>query len=158
MKPIKFKINKFKDNRGILFEIFPKKIKLKFNYSILTVSHKNVLRGMHYNRKMDEEKIVVILDGSIFDVIIDLNAGKNFGKIYYHKLYKNDALYIPRGFAHGYSCIGIKNSILYFLNKKYSKENNYGFAWDDDYFNIKWNNRKPILSKKDKNLKNYFKN
>ena len=43
---------------------------------------KKVIRGMHFNKKLDEEKLVVILDGRILDVTINLNKGKNFGKIF----------------------------------------------------------------------------
>ena len=62
IKPNKFVCNQFKDNRGNLVEIVPKKIKKKFLYSILTESKKNVVRGMHFNKKMNEEKLVFILE------------------------------------------------------------------------------------------------
>jgi dTDP-4-dehydrorhamnose 3,5-epimerase len=84
LKPSKFVCNQFKDNRGNLLEIVPKKIKKKFVYSILTESKKNVIRGMHFNKQMDEEKLVFILDGKILDVTINLNKGKNFGTIFYN--------------------------------------------------------------------------
>ena len=51
MKPQKIKGTKYKDNRGFLIEVVPKKIKKKFIYSIITESKKNVLRGMHFNKK-----------------------------------------------------------------------------------------------------------
>ena len=58
------------------------KVKIKFNYSIITESKKNVIRGMHYNKKMNEDKLVYILNGKIFDVTINLNKGKNYGKYF----------------------------------------------------------------------------
>ena len=155
MKQTKFKSLSFKDKRGYLTEITPKKINKKFIYSILTNSNKNVLRGMHYNKKKNEEKLVYILDGEILDVTVDLNKGKNFGKINYTKLKKNDILFIPKGFAHGYKCLGKSNTVLYLLTQKYSSRNNHGFIWNDNKFNIKWKIRNPILSNKDKNLKEY---
>ena len=118
MKPIKFIGKQFKDARGFLTEITPKKIKKKFTYSILTESKKNVIRGMHFNKKMDEEKLVFILKGRMLDVTINLNKGKNFGKIFYYNLKKNDVLFIPKGYAHGYLCLEKQNTILYLLNKK----------------------------------------
>ena len=57
MKQTKFKSLLFKDKRGYLAEITPKKINKKFVYSILTNSNKNVLRGMHYNKKKKRRKI-----------------------------------------------------------------------------------------------------
>ena len=155
MRPIKFISKQFKDARGHLTEITPKKIKKNFIYSILTHSKKNVLRGMHFNRRKNEEKLVFVLKGKMLDVTINLNKGKNFGKIFYYKLKKNDVLFIPKGFAHGYLCLEKQNIILYLLNKKYSNKNNTGFSWNDKNFNIKWGIQNPILSKKDKILKEY---
>ena len=153
MLPKKLKKKIFKDKRGYLLEIIPTKMKKKFIYSILTESKKKVIRGMHFNKKLDEEKLVVILDGRILDVTINLNKGKNFGKIFYFKLKKNDILFIPKGYAHGYLCYGKKNLVLYLLNKKFSKKNNSGFIWNDKKFNIKWNIKKPVLSDKDRTLR-----
>lgn len=155
MRPIKSTCKQYKDIRGHLSEITPKKINKKFSYSILTESKKDVIRGMHFNKVMNEEKLLFILKGKILDVTINLNKGKNFGKIFYFKLKKNDILFIPKGFAHGYLCLGKKNTILYLLNKKYSNKNNTGFCWNDKNFNIKWGIKKPILSMKDKFLKEY---
>jgi dTDP-4-dehydrorhamnose 3,5-epimerase len=155
MTPIKLTSKNFKDARGNLIEVIPEKIKKRFNYCIVTNSKKNVLRGMHYNKNMNEEKLVFILEGKIFDVTINLNKGKNFGKIFYYNLKKNDILLIPKGYAHGYICQGKQNSILYLLNKRYSKRNNAGFIWSDKNFNIKWVIKKPILSIKDRYLKEY---
>ena len=155
MRPIKSTCKQYKDIRGQLSEITPKKINKKFSYSILTESKKDVIRGMHFNKVMNEEKLLVILKGKILDVTINLNKGKNFGKIFYFKLKKNDILFIPKGFAHGYLCLGKKNTVLYLLNKKYSNKNNTGFCWNDKNFNIKWGIKKPILSMKDKILKEY---
>ena len=158
MSPIKFISNQFTDIRGYLIEIVPKKIKKKFNYSILTESKKNVIRGMHFNKKMNEEKLVFILDGRILDITINLNKGKNFGKVFYYNLKRGDILFIPRGFAHGYLCLSKKNSILYLLNKKYSKINSCGFIWNDKNFDINWGIKNPILSNNDRYLKEYKKN
>ena len=156
MKPRKIKGTKYKDNRGFLIEVVPKKIKKKFTYSIITQSKKNVLRGMHFNKKKSEEKLVYILDGKILDITINLNKGKNFGEIFYNRLKKNDILLIPRGLAHGYLCLESKNTILYLLNKKYTPKNNSGFFWKNKKFNIKWGIKKPILSTKDKKLREYI--
>ena len=155
MRPIKSTCKQFKDARGYLSEIIPKKIKKNFSYSILTESKKNVIRGMHFNKRMNEEKLLFVIRGKILDVTINLNKGKNFGKIFYYNLKKNNILFIPKGYAHGYLCLEKQNTILYLLNKKYSNKNNTGFCWNDKNFNIKWRIKKPILSIKDKFLKEY---
>ena len=120
MLPKKLKKKIFKDKRGYLLEIIPTKMQ-KNLFIVFLQSKKKVIRGMHFNKKLDEEKLVVILDGRILDVTINLNKGKNFGKIFYFKLKKNDILFIPKGYAHGYLCYGKKNLVLYLLNKKFSK-------------------------------------
>jgi len=155
MYPIKYKSKLYNDKRGYLREVTPQKLNSKFVYSILTNSKKNVLRGMHFNKTMDEEKLVYILSGKILDVSVNLKNGKNFGKTFYNRLKKGDILFIPKGYAHGYICLDRSNSVLYLLNKKFSKINSHGFIWNDKKFKIKWKAKKPILSKKDKNLKEY---
>ena len=155
MYPIKYKSKLYNDRRGYLREVTPQKINSKFIYSILTNSKKNVLRGMHFSKTMDEEKLVYILNGKILDVSVNLKKGKNFGKTFYNNLKKGDILFIPKGYAHGYVCLDKSNSVLYLLNKKFSKTNSHGFIWNDKKFKIKWKTKKPILSKKDKNLKEY---
>jgi len=156
MKPIKFKIKLYKDNRGYLKEIIPLKLKKKFIYSILTNSKKNVIRGMHYDKRLEEEKLVHVLNGKIVDVTVNLIKGKDFGQIHYNIIKKDELLFIPRGFAHGYLCLGKNNTILYLLTKKFSKKNNAGFLWNDKRFNINWKIKNPILSVKDKNLNRYI--
>lgn len=156
MQPFKIKKKIFYDNRGFLLEVTPDKLKKKiFVYSILTESKKNVLRGMHYNKKYNEEKLILVLKGKIFDVSVNLNKGKNFGRTFYNVLKKNDILFIPKGFAHGYQCLGQKNTVLYLLNKKFIKENNSGFSWNDKNFKIKWKMKNPVLSVKDAKLKEF---
>ena len=156
MRPIKYKSKLFNDTRGYLRELTPEEINSKFIYSILTNSKKNVLRGMHFNKKMDERKLVYVVNGKILDVTINLNKGKNFGKIFYNKLQKGEILFIPQGFAHGCLCLGKSNTVLYMINKKYSAKNNCGFIWNDKKFKIKWNIKNPNLSSKDKKLKEYI--
>ena len=148
----KIKLNKYTDSRGFLLELLPAIYKKKFTYSILTSSKKNVIRGLHYDKDLREEKIICVLKGKILDVCVDLKKGKNYKKIYYNNLKKEDSIFIPKGFAHGYRCISKKNILLYFLSKNYNPKKNMGIKWNDKKLNISWKIRKPILSAKDKNL------
>ena len=149
----------FKDRRGYFKEILrEKEIKNKFPFLVMSYSKKNVIRGMHFNKKMDEEKLVFVLDGKILDVTVSLKKGKNFGKIFYHDLKKGDILFIPKGFAHGYLCLNKKNSVLYLLNKKYSKIARRGFIWNDKNFGINWGIKNPTLSDNDLDLMEYNRN
>ena len=152
MLPKKINLKKYIDNRGTLIELTPKKISKKYVYSIITESKKNVIRGLHYDAQMKEEKLVYLIEGKIFDVTVNLNKGKNFKKKYYKNLKRGDALMIPRGYAHGYKCLGKKNILIYFLTKKYNSKDNKGIKWNDPALSIKWKTKKPIISKKDLSL------
>ena len=66
-----------------------------------------------------------------------------------------NALYIPKGFAHGYKCIGENNVLIYFLSKFYNVNNNKGIYWNDETLKINWKIKNPIVSNKDNNLPNF---
>ena len=151
----KIKLKKYKDSRGFLLELLPTNYKKKFYYSIITSSKKNVIRGLHYDKDLCEEKIIYIIKGRILDVCVDLKKGKNYKKIYYNSLKKGDSIYISRGLAHGYRCIGKENILLYFLSKNFNPKENMGIKWNDKSLNISWGIKNPILSFKDKNLPNF---
>ena len=151
MKPKKIKLNKFDDERGYLLELLPKELKNIFKYSIITSSKKNVIRGLHYDKFLNEKKLIYVLKGEILDVTVNIKKNK---KIYYNKLKKGDALFIPSEFAHGYKCIARENVLLYFLSKDYNPNNQKGIFWKDNKLKIKWNIKTPIISTKDKMLPN----
>ena len=150
MYPKKISLKKFSDNRGYLLELLPKKFKKKFVYFIITKSKKNVLRGLHYDKNLQEEKLIFLLEGKILDVCINLKNKKNVK--YYNILKKGDCLHIPKGFAHGYKCTGKNNILMYFLSKSYNVKNNKGIHWNDKKLKINWKIKKPIISNKDNNL------
>jgi dTDP-4-dehydrorhamnose 3,5-epimerase len=78
MKPEKIKLKKFDDDRGYLLELLPKKFKNLFKYSIITSSKKNVIRGLHYDKWLNEKKLIYILKGEILDVTVDVKKKKKF--------------------------------------------------------------------------------
>ena len=151
MQPKKIKLNKFDDERGYLLELLPKELKNIFKYSIITSSKKNVIRGLHYDKFLNEKKLIYVLKGEILDVTVNIKKNK---KIYYNKLKKGDALFIPSKFAHGYKCMARENVLLYFLSKDYNPKNQKGIFWKDNKLKIKWNINTPIISTKDKMLPN----
>ena len=150
-QPIKFKIKKFYDTRGFLGELHSKKrINLNFNHSIISSSKKNVIRGFHFRTK-PEYKILYIVKGRIKDFCFDLKTKK----INKFLLKENDCLLIPPRYAHGYECLGKENIVIYFLSRPYNPKLQSGIFWKDKDLNIKWSIKKPIISKKDKNLPSY---
>ena len=147
------------DNRGSLRETFNKKrLKKKFVFEYCTTSKKNILRGFHFQTKFKQAKYVNVIKGKILDVVIDLRKkSKTFGKIFKIILSKKNAigLYIPRGFAHAYYSYDDENIIYYKLDNYYKPNFESGIIYNDKKLNIRWPNRKIILSKKDKSLNSF---
>ena len=146
-----------KDYRGSLTEILSrKKIKFNFNRSITVTSKKNVIRGLHFQKKFAQHKINFVLKGIIKDFVVDIRKNsKTFSKIYNFKLTSGEALIIPKGFAHGYSSLAKENIIIYFLSEDWYPNQESGIIWSDKFLNINWGVKKPIISKKDKLLKEF---
>ena len=144
------------DQRGHFREIFKKKffIKKNFLFGCSSFSKKNVLRGLHMQKKFSQGKYVTVLKGKVLDVAVDLRKNsKTFGKHYKIILSSNNgkSIYIPPGFAHGFLGIKKENVIFYFCTNYRSAKNELGLRWNDKKLNINWSIKKPILSKKDKN-------
>ena len=144
------------DKRGNLRETFNNKIlKKKFVFEYCTTSKKNVLRGFHFQYKNKQSKFVNVVKGRILDVVIDLRKNsKTFGKSFKIILSKNNALglFIPRGFAHAYYSFEKENIIYYKLDNYYSPKFESGIVYNDKSINIKWPNKKMLVSEKDKKL------
>ena len=145
----------YRDKRGYFRELFlDKKVKKKFPFDVMSLSKKNVLRGLHMQLKDTQAKYVTVLKGKIFDVCVDLRKNsKTFGK--YFSIYlseeDNNSLLIPKGFAHGF-CALTKDVILHYKCSNYrNKVSETGILWNDSDLKIKWPISKPIISNKDKN-------
>ncbi len=145
-----------KDGRGLLRETHNQRIlKKKFNFEYFTFSKKNVLRGFHFQIKYQQSKYINVLKGKILDCVIDLRkSSKTFGKSFKIILSEKNALglYIPRGFAHAYYSFEKENIIYYKLDNYYRPSLERGIVWNDKDLKIKWPNKKPIVSVKDKKL------
>ena len=152
---------KHEDSRGFLRETFIKKIikwdELVFDYA--TTSKKNVLRGFHFQSKFNQAKYVSVLKGKILDYVIDLRArSKTFGKSFKIELSDKNckSLYIPEGFAHAYYSFSKLNIIYYKLSNYYHPKYENGILWNDKFLKIKWPIKNPIVSIKDRKLKNFL--
>ena len=143
------------DKRGYFREIFKNNFfkNKKFVFGCISKSKKNVLRGFHIQKKFQQDKIVSVIQGKIFDVAVDLRKkSKTFGKYYWIILSEKNStsLFIPAGFAHGFCALENENLVLYGLTNYRSKNNEIGILWNDDSLKIKWPIKKPIISSKDK--------
>ena len=159
-----YKKKTYIDRRGYTRELFKNNlIKKKFPFEILSLSKKNVIRGLHLQIKKPQAKFITVLRGKIFDVVVDCRKkSKTFGKYFSILLAENEnkSLFIPEGFAHGYYSL-TNNSLLHYKMSNYrNKKLEKGILWNDINLNIKWPIKKPIISTKDKNnltFKEYIK-
>ena len=116
-------------------------------------SKKNVVRGLHIQKKFQQDIIVSVIKGKIFDIVVDLRKNsKTYGKYCATTLSDKNStsLLIPSGFAHGFCALENENLVLYGLTNYRSKKNEIGILWNDNVLKIKWPIKKPIISKKDK--------
>ena len=144
----------YKDKRGFFRELFIEKMhKKKFIFDVMSLSKKNVLRGLHIQVKKPQGKYITVLNGKVFDVALDLRKGsKTFGKYFSIILSSknNTSIYIPKGFAHGF-CTLEKNTLMHYKCTNYrDKKSETGILWNDPKIKIKWPIKNPIISKKDK--------
>ena len=149
-----YKKETFKDNRGYFRELYLQKhFNTKFPFDVMSYSKKNVLRGLHLQTKKPQAKLITVLKGEIFDVCVDCRIkSKTFGKYFTIKLSENEnkSLLIPAGFAHGFYTLS-NDVILHYKCSNYRhKDSETGILWNDKTLKIKWPNKKPIVSDKDK--------
>lgn len=116
-----------------------------------SVSHKNVLRGLHFQLPpMEHAKIVSCEFGSIFDVILDIRCGSpTYGLAYTHMLDAADPvlMYIPVGMAHGFLALTEGAVVSYRVTSVYSADNDAGILWSSA--KVIWPNVQPIISDRD---------
>ncbi len=153
------------DYRGNFSEIFRKdKLEKYLGYNIdfvqsnLVFSKKNTLRGLHFQHEpFAQSKLITVINGVIVDVAVDLRKqSKTYMEYYKIQLNakKNNSIFIPRGFAHGYLTISKSATILYHVDNLYSPLHEDGIKYDNKKLNIKWdcNHENIIVSNKDDNL------
>ena len=153
------------DSRGYLREVFRNNFSnnKKFIFWIMSESKKDVIRGLHIQKKLPQGKFVSVLKGRVYDVALDLRKkSRTFGKYFSIILSEQNSksLFIPAGFAHGFCSLDNNNLVLYGCTNYRSKKNEVGILWNDDVLKINWPVNKPSISIKDKkNITfNQFKN
>ena len=154
-----FESKNFYDKRGLFRELaLEKLIKKRFIFSVVSKSKRNVLRGLHMQKKFKQGKYVSVLKGKVLDVVVDCRKkSKTFGKHYKIILSEKNckSIFIPPGFIHGFLGLEKENIINYMCTNYRNKNSEIGVKWDDVNLKINWNIKKPILSKKDKKKLNF---
>lgn len=153
------KSDKFYDERGYFMELSKisefKKLGLPDNFPQhnLSYSKKNVIRGLHYQHGVHAQgKLVYLISGHIRDVFVDMRPeSPTYKKCGHVDLTGEDNIfiYIPAGFAHGFSVLSDEAYFLYACTKEYTKSAEGGIRFDDPTLAIDWGVSNPIVSDKD---------
>ena len=160
----------FGDERGYFTETYNKRdlkeigLDVEFVQDNQSMSKKGVLRGLHFQKRFPQGKLVRVISGVVFDVAVDLRKGsKTFGKWYGVELSAENKkqFYIPEGFAHGFLVRSEKAEFCYKVTDFYHPDDEGGIMWNDPDIGVKWPLEKIggidklILAEKDKNLQSF---
>ena len=156
----------FEDDRGFFYESFNetkyKEIlgaEIQFVQDNISVSKKNVLRGLHFQKPpFAQGKLVTVLRGSVIDVAVDLREkSETYGQYQLVELSENNKLqfWIPAGFAHGFCSLEDDTIFSYKCSNYYSPQHEETIMWNDPDLAIDWKIINPIVSDKDK-IGKYF--
>ena len=162
-------INSFfsEDNRGSFVKSFEKNIfaengiSFECNESFISTSDKYVIRGMHFQTYHPQIKLVGVLSGKVFDVIVDLRKeSRTFGQWrgYYLSAENRTSLLIPRGCAHGFISLSNQSMVSYQCDGAYDKESDTGIIFNDPDIAIEWpinDLSKVILGTRDRKLMSF---
>ena len=149
----------FKDKRGYFKELLKeKKLKKRFPFLVMSFSKKNVIRGLHLQKKNSQGKFISVIKGKIFDVVVDLRKNsKTYGKYLSTILSEKNSksIFIPPGFAHGFCTLSKENYVVYSCTKYRNKNSEVSINPIDKVLKIKWPNKTKIISEKDKKAMSY---
>ncbi len=149
----------FGDNRGYFMETYNEKEfrEMGLHYTFVqdnqSKSKKGVLRGLHFQKKYPQAKLVRVLEGEVFDVAVDLRKGsETYGRWEGVTLTGENKkqFLIPRGFAHGFLVLSESAMFAYKCDEFYHPEDEDGIIWNDPDIGIDWGDvSNVILSEKD---------
>jgi len=142
------------ENNGIHYEL---------KEEFYTISHKGVIRALHFQRVKQQPKLVRCISGHVYDVIVDLRKeSPTFKKWLGFDLTEQNQneLLVPAGFAHGYLVLEEHSIVSYKCSEKFFSEYDGGIMWNDPMIGVKWpldklNGTPLILAEKDKNLPDF---
>lgn len=150
----------FGDARGYFTETFHAEkyaeggVAARFVQDNFSYSRRGILRGLHYQLRAPQAKLVYVVSGEVFDVAVDVRHGSpTFGKWCGRVLSAENhyQLFIPEGFAHGFCVLSETARFLYKCSAFYDRNDDRGIAWDDPDIGIEWPIAEPELSQKDQN-------
>jgi len=151
----------FGDDRGFFLESYNKRtfqqltgVATEFVQDNHSRSAINVLRGLHYQLKQAQGKLIRVVAGEIFDVVVDLRrSSSSFGRWMGHRLsaQSKQMLWVPPGFAHGFLALADGTEVLYKTTDYYEPEHERCVLWNDPDVGIEWPlDGAPVVSEKDR--------
>ncbi len=155
------------DMRGYTHKIFDQKIftanGIDFSpcEELRTCSKKGVVRGIHFQHNHNQDKLVHVISGAVYDVAVDLREGSDtFGQWegFWLSGHNRVMIYIPRGFAHGFLALQEDTVLSYLIGDQYDPASDDGIKWDDPDLGVDWpldRVEKVILSEKDSTLPSF---
>jgi dTDP-4-dehydrorhamnose 3,5-epimerase len=155
----------FKDERGYFYESYNESVfeKLGLKYHFMqdnqSCSHKNVLRGLHFQNPPHEQgKLVRVVKGSVLDVTVDIRRkSATYGQYFKIELSETNhtMLWVPPGFAHGFAALEDNSLFLYKCTHQYNKDAEDTILWNDSTLGIDWGLSSPLVSEKDQQGKSF---
>ncbi len=151
----------FEDDRGFFLESYNKKdfveagITDEFVQDNHSRSTRGVLRGLHYQKEYPQGKLIRVIQGEVLDIIVDIRKGSpTFGKWVSVMISAENKtqVWIPKGFAHGFSVLSEIAEFCYKVTEFYHPEDEKGVFWNDPQLAIDWKVKNPVLSRKDRDL------
>ena len=135
------------DNRGGFTKSFEKDmfknagIEFHLNETFASISMKNVIRGLHFQIHNPQAKLVSVISGRVWDVIVDIRpSSPTYRKWIAHELSRDNhmSFYIPRGFAHGFASLEDDTVMLYQCDGRYDAKTDTGILFNDTDLSIDW--------------------
>ena len=140
--------NVFGDERGFFFESFNQRefeeaigISVRFVQDNHSCSVRNVVRGLHYQLKQPQGKLVRVIAGEVFDIVVDIRQSlPTFGQWVGERLTAENKkqLWVPAGFAHGFAVLSESAEFVYKTTDYWVRDHEYCIAWDDPDIGIQW--------------------
>lgn len=159
----------YSDNRGYFFESFNQEkwkevtgLDTVFVQDNQSYSVQNVLRGLHYQKYYQQDKLIRVVKGAIYDVAVDINKYSYTCGLWTAAVLSETnkkQLFIPKGFAHGFLTLSDDAIVLYKTSDYWHPEHEKTIIWNDSHLNIFWPiDGEPIISEKDMKGTPYYEN
>lgn len=148
----------FRDARGLFCETYHRRryaeagLPERFVQDNFSRSVRGTLRGLHYQEPHAQGKLVMVVEGAVFDVVVDIRKGSPmFGRWHGVELSADNyrQLYVPAGCAHGFCVTSAEAAFVYKCTEFYSPRDERGIIWNDPALAIGWPVTSPLLSPKD---------